>query len=107
MGKVYLPWNNPKVNYRNNIIVSYLYSNYNIFWIPETSRILIILYYIFNYIIKDNIKIYKLVLTITLFKSIIKKTNIIISNLIIIKEGLIKIRLNDFYIKVYYKFNYK
>ena len=66
------------------------------------------LYYIFNYIIKNNIKIYKLILIIVLFKSIIKKVNKKTINIfLIIKKYLIKIYLNDFYIKVYYKFNRK
>jgi hypothetical protein len=46
------------------------------------SYILFILYYIFNYLIKDDIKIYNLVLIVALFKIAMKRAKAAISPLI-------------------------
>ncbi|XTI83645.1 hypothetical protein V2W45_1224636, partial [Cenococcum geophilum] len=57
----------------NPTIISYIHLNYNIFWISIVIKCLYLIYYLINYVIKDNISPHQVLLKAVLLKQSIKK----------------------------------
>jgi hypothetical protein len=68
MGIIYLSYNYAWVNLWNQAIASCICSNHDILWIPTMSKSLLLLYYITNYVTKDDISPWQMVAKAALLK---------------------------------------
>jgi hypothetical protein len=68
MGIIHLSHNYAWVNLWNQAIANYICLNHDILWIPTMSKSLLLLYYITNYMTKDDISPWQMVAKAALLK---------------------------------------